>query len=542
MAYRILIADDENKIIELIRKLGHWDELGIEIAAICNNGEEALNRIRELKPDIVLTDVKMPVCGGIQLIEKTIEAGISAHFIVLSGYRHFEYARSAIQLGVVDYLLKPLDEVQLNRTLEKTCRMIDAGRQRDLGSKQLEDYKKQDQRQARMRFLEVLAKGGLAETELPKSNEECNACYKTDFEFELYRCVYLTTNLDSLLGDGESLFSEKIQESLDELFALNYRYLAFTQRKGILLIINYGREKRGDVKQAISALYYSLKNLTEIYGNFLLNIGVSLEKDRVNKLGQAFEEANVAEWGRLILMGDKVLEYDVLKSLPRFEPADMLSAEQEAALSGYIKFFQTEAAGRSFAGLSKNAAQYNDFYPGDMRRFMDYLEALLFSVHASDLSGEELMAVRSELSFRYKKARNFQEVIKEFYLYLEEWLNIKLRLIQGGKNKPVDAAKKYIEAHYPEPLSLEIVADQIHLSPSYFSKLFKLETGKGFSEYLAGRRIEKSKELLLASDDSIRRIASAVGCQDDKYFSKLFKKQVGIKPSEYKRLYTGRAK
>ena len=119
MKYRLVIADDENKIIQLIKQLGHWEELNIEIVDECTNGRTAYESIREKKPDLVLSDIKMPVYDGIELIQKLRDEGIDPFFILLSGYRHFEYARSAIQLNVIDYLLKPIDEEQLNRTLKR---------------------------------------------------------------------------------------------------------------------------------------------------------------------------------------------------------------------------------------------------------------------------------------------------------------------------------------------------------------------------------------------------------------------------------------
>lgn len=537
--YRILIADDEQKILQLILQLGHWEALEMEIVGTCSDGEEALRLIRALQPDIVLTDIKMPLYDGIQLIEKAREAGLDTHFIVLSGFKHFEYARNAIQLGVVDYLLKPLNEDQLNKTLEKTCRLIEAKKQSQSESQQLNDYLTRDRTQAQMKFLEALTLAASGTNTLPASVQECNAQYQTGFSAPLFRCAYLTTNLDNLLGGRESLFSEKMQESFQTLFPEPYCYVSFPQKSGVVLMVNYGIAQRDQVKQGISALYYGLKNLTEIYGNFVLNIGVSLEKDAINQLGDALEEATIAEWARMILMEDKVLAYDVIKGLPRFAITDILPREKELELKGYVKVFQAEGIGRLFAQIAATAAGYHSHYPGDIRGFFTHLEENLFPLHIAESGKTELTDIRNELALHYKRAKGFNECVKVFYVYLEAWLEAKRKQLQERKGRPIDEAQRYVKAHFAEPLYLEMVAEIVHLSPTYFCKLFKMETGVGFSEYLAGVRIEKAKALLLQTKGSIKDIALAVGYQDDKYFSKLFRKQVGIKPSEYKKLYLG---
>ncbi|MGN1019742.1 MAG: response regulator, partial [Aristaeellaceae bacterium] len=117
MKYRVVIADDEAKIIRLIEELGRWEALDIEIVDTCTTGSAALESILQHRPDFVLSDIKMPGLDGLELISRVRGAGAAPLFILISGYRHFEYARTAVALGVMDYLLKPIDEAQLNETL-----------------------------------------------------------------------------------------------------------------------------------------------------------------------------------------------------------------------------------------------------------------------------------------------------------------------------------------------------------------------------------------------------------------------------------------
>lgn len=118
---KVLIADDEPRVAMLVKQLIHWQEQGLECVGLFQDGQSALDAIRQLHPDIVITDIRMPVLSGLELIEKTLESEPQVRFVVISGYRYFEYAQRAIKYGVQDYLLKPIDEEELNRVLGKIC-------------------------------------------------------------------------------------------------------------------------------------------------------------------------------------------------------------------------------------------------------------------------------------------------------------------------------------------------------------------------------------------------------------------------------------
>ncbi len=122
--FKLIIADDEEKICDLIQILGEWNKFGIEVVAVCHDGEDTLNKIRKLQPDIVLTDIEMPEYNGLELIQKVREEQIGCEFILISGYKQFEYAHTALSYGVLDYILKPIDGTVLNRALATACEKI----------------------------------------------------------------------------------------------------------------------------------------------------------------------------------------------------------------------------------------------------------------------------------------------------------------------------------------------------------------------------------------------------------------------------------
>ena len=216
MKYRIIIADDERKILQLIKKLGHWEKLDIEIVDECGNGQEALESILRNHPDIVLSDIKMPVYDGIRLIEKTKEHGEDPFFILLSGYRHFEYARSAIQLNVMDYLLKPIDEAQLNDTLEKVCLRVEQKRKM-VQWKELEAVRVKMQLQP---FWDTVM-WEQDETVWKKSLSSVSACNErlgTEFQEGCFQFVSTMTNLNAMMDQQDSIFNDKVEGFVQRIF------------------------------------------------------------------------------------------------------------------------------------------------------------------------------------------------------------------------------------------------------------------------------------------------------------------------------------
>lgn len=150
--YKVVIIDDEKKICNLIVTLGNWQRYDMQVVDVCYDGEEGLNSIRTHLPDLVLTDVRMPVYDGLELVRQAAELNIPSSFVIISGYKYFEYAYSAFKYGVIDYLLKPIEQDQLNEVLKKVYDMLEARRRQNSTEYQLkqihEDLAQNRRRQA----------------------------------------------------------------------------------------------------------------------------------------------------------------------------------------------------------------------------------------------------------------------------------------------------------------------------------------------------------------------------------------------------------
>ncbi|MDO4274337.1 MAG: response regulator [Eubacteriales bacterium] len=532
MGYRIIISDDEKNVLRLIERLGHWKELDIEIVDCCQDGKTALESILRNKPDLVVSDIKMPVYDGIALIEKVKEQGLDTLFILVSGYRHFEYARNAIQLGVMDYLLKPIDEQQLNETLYKVCRKIDNLRE---NREKVQAYDIQTKQDMMKQFWEVLIRADEIEgAEYLKTEQDCNRVYGTEFNKPCYQVLSMATSLNAMLEHQNSLFSDKVRSFVNVCFAGSATVYYHTTYRGHIIILNFEKDRNADIKDAISVFFCNVRDLRNIYGDFRLNIGCSEVHYDIGTLRDAFIEANAAEWGRLVFLGNSIVEYRQVRYLSGFAQEELISEEEMKQLQECIKFIKQEEASRLFEKIYKRAAALNNANPQDMRRQYWIITWKLLELFEGL---PEYTSMEERFYYAYLEAKNFQDIFKNIYLQIENYILSENEKLEEQHGKVLKIAVSYMKEHYMQAISQEDVAQAANVSSGYLSKLFKKELDIGFSEYLTQIRLDEAMHLLAETNLSIKDITQKVGYPNEKYFFKLFKKNTGIRPTDYRKLY-----
>lgn len=229
--FRAIIVDDEQKICNLIQILGDWNALSINVEAVFSDSENALSFILSHKPDIVITDIKMPVYDGLQLIEHTRAAGIDSAFVIISGYRHFEYAHKAMQFGIVDYLLKPISEEELNQTLKKICQTLKS-KQTAASEKATYDHLLAEKCQGRhFALLKDLSENKVEAENLSTFNDT----YLTDFMYNRCRILLLNTSIPQLHISNAS-FQSKIEDIAQLIFAEHASSFTAAGQEGIFVL------------------------------------------------------------------------------------------------------------------------------------------------------------------------------------------------------------------------------------------------------------------------------------------------------------------
>lgn len=496
----VVIVDDQRLSRAGLIKMIDWEGLGLKLAAECANGREALERIGDTDADLVITDVRMPVMDGLELIEKSKEQYPGIAYIVISGYDDYPYIRKSVQLTVADYLLKPVDAAELNALLGSLVRRLaEQARQAEANL-----------RSWRERFFHFLFEGVYEDDETALLAEFADIGFgESDgrfvaaaFESELDKqavyealatlrdrvavCVLRMRGVYVLVAEAPELTAERVAELLGGLEPELRRIGIGTTACGIAglresagraLDAHAIRASRPDLDGEPPALYERLA--AEAAGLFPLS--AAWEQDWAFHLRQGNRDAALGKLAEL-MRASSAAHPDIASSSCQYV---LLRGARELFEAGFIRepdFLEARRIARTLSGLA----------PLDDKKRQ-----------VGDFFRSRLKAPEGEQSLETRQA--------------------------------VEKAKTYIDAHYCETINLSELAQKSYMSPGYFSALFRQHTGRNFLEYVTGLRMERAKALLAADPDrKIGDVALQCGYQDLKYFRKLFKRHTGITPLGFK--------
>ena len=524
---RVVLADDENKVILLMQKLIDWNTLGYEIVGTANDGLRALELVREKQPDLLITDVRMPGCDGIELIQRAKALQPKLHFIVISGYRKFEYAQNALKYGVEDYLLKPLKQEELTGIL---LRLKDK-----LGQEAVVELQLRKSGERRQELLLEALKSAAERGEPFLNGRQAAAEY--GFRFEGGVCFAALVRVDvagaEQYRDGvEILLRHALEIVRREVGLLADECAAAAGKEGVALLAHLRAYRAVEVKQCFTKIRKEIENQRDLFWNIRATACLG---SRCGALEQAGESMRQALW----LCRDRLChpqpwrdaegETLVLERRYQMDAARKKSFQVAAECLDETRFVQElDESFRALESLEDlNGQMVEDW-------FRQVVEACLYGMRQS---GEIRERFHEELEEDFWLCGNMREV----YRLLGQAIRGEIRRLGEEKSlremRPITEAKRYIQQHYQEALRLEDVSSAVGFNATYFSTLFKKETGQNFMDYLTELRISKSKELLCADELSVQDVAEQVGYRDLKYFSRLFKKVTGVSPSDYKKLY-----
>ncbi len=539
--YKAVIVDDERKICSLILELGDWKRFQIEIAQICSDGGEALEAICRIRPDIVLTDVRMPVYDGLELIRLVSEKGLHPAFIIISGYKYFEYAYSAFKYGVIDYLLKPIDQTQLNEVLEKTCRILEQQERYAAAENELKRLSHHIELNNRRKMFEDLFDRG--ET-FPGTPEELLSVYQKSFPYDCFRVFLLKMNRDLESVDNYPL-AEKLQDAVKKIFPgvseerpdPAVKVCMETVHAGMAVILNFPEEETGRIRGLLQTLLLDLLDVAELFGNSWLSFGLGPTVTGLKDLPQSARAAEKMESAKLVLGTNRILDAEEAH-FSRLTVEQVFTEADRRNLKNAIETLNTGALEEWMTKMQQRVDKRPPLAPD-----------VAFGLR--DAAYEEFAVCARAFHFKEEDFRKFEEGwqketgaatgIPELFHCMSKKITDQMELWridrESEEKLPIRLAKAYIEEHYGETVTLEQVAEEVGLSAAYFSTQFRRVEGFTFSEYLISVRMEAAKELLSSTNMTNYEIASRIGYADEKYFAKVFKKEVGIRPAEYRKLY-----
>lgn len=503
---KILIIDDELLLRNGIKYLCNWEEYGFTIAGEASNGIEGLRLIESVKPDIVITDILMSAMDGIELTEKIKEQYPWIHIIILSSYDNFDYVKSLFKLGVDDYLLKPaLEKEALLKLLKKLKNHTSSPATFHASSSQT---------------LKELIHGASMDTNSIMQrfqDAHINFVPKADY---ILLC-------GSILGN-QTFFSYEKQLSVPLAEEFNsYRRAVCISDQGYLCILLQlkNSEKQLDTNQ----LYTFVQKLKTILSISVIFSISKIFSDITTTSAQYDSCATLLEYS--FYFPDKpFIFFRDIKSHPLDFPYQQLKKS--------IDPLNLSAAYNILVQYIKNAVR---FPSTDVFTLKKQIENALYSIiQALTSAGFQTSSINFEKVKYFKKidtSENYkilESILKEFFTYLEEIVD------NETQKRELDLffqIQDYIAGNYQMDLKLSDIAQIFHINYTYLSTLFFQKTNQHFSDYLNQIRIEQSKRLLQTENLTIQQIGEKTGFINQGYFSKIFKRYVGISPKEYQKIY-----
>ncbi|AGT33538.1 AraC family transcriptional regulator [Geobacillus genomosp. 3] len=507
---KVAIVDDEALERKALRKMINDRLPHVEVVAEGANGREAIDIAKQYRPDVMLIDIKMPGLDGLQAIEAIRQAGLDLEFVIVSAFDLFDYAKQAMRFGVKEYLLKPSRKDEVISALERVSREVAARRQHEENNRQLQEQIRRLQTLVENEWLSVLMTEDVSADEWER--------WKELLPFSIASGMFMVIQFPDAERADE--WKSWVDKQLSEQASSRYLLGRLAGRRLPVLFFRSPAEGEPAWKPIIQALALDLARQFSARCGDVLYIGLGSPVLRLDQLRSSYYEALSA-----------ALYY----------------AERQKAQVGFLP---AEAA-RAGRGIEREKQLFEALRLGDIGQArvdcLAYIDELAssYSLAAAGRKAEEtfvwLGRLLSELGIHYERTASFSSCRSASELKraaLDELGRIAADLDawrQQQAHGKLGKAKDYIDRHYAEPLTLDDVAEYIGMSPYYFSKLFKEHFGVTFIDYVTNVRIERAREALAHTDQSLKEICFSVGYNDPNYFSRVFKKQTGLSPSEYRK-------
>jgi two-component system response regulator YesN len=533
--YRALIVDDEPIIIESLGVAIPWDEWNVEIVGGARNGFEALELIRAHRPQLILTDVRMPGMNGIDLMREAAPCyaeGEHPAFIVLSGYAEFDYARQAIQCGARGYLLKPIDHEELGRLVASLVEELDRARfrrQRDSVLKRRLDELSQI---AREHLIALRIHGEMSGPPAPVDVPELD---------ESYRLYLVAMDNHARMRKEWSpkdrrLWYYAVDNVLREWTRDNGGFVAFSHQEGEWVALF-----PGDDPETAAARGRDMIDKLDRLLHLSCSVGISAPHATIGRLPDAYRSARRAMMERLYHGRKQVLlDREGTQDEPGRPDAVAVRVGKayphhlEKRLLHGLQTLDMKALDEALAALSAELRASPS--AETVNRVLREL-SIVVSRYAEEVLGLGEDAAWPDLTERVEECDTLEEKVETIRAYVtakcREWTE-SAPSREREHERLIAGAIRYMQEHYRRDLGLEEVSDAVGLSYSHFSMLFREKTGMTFLEYLTRLRMEKACDLLRNTRMKVYQIAPMVGYQEPKYFMQVFKRTVGMTPSEYR--------
>lgn len=536
MMLKVMIIDDELYFREALKVSIPWNDLGFDVCAEAKNGKDALEKALKLNPDIMLVDINMPIMDGLEFVRNVNEKGINSKIIILTGHNEFNYAKQAVQLGVNNYLLKPVDDDELIESLLETKKIIEKEKSLKVEVGRLRQQVKESLPLLRDKLLNELIQGSIIrrKDETMKRMEYLNI----NMFSEHYQVVAIELEYEESHGwndEDKQLWKFAVSNIAGEVLTEQYVFdICHDAEDRICIIIGTNEAEDGsDINPLLYSRLELIRNAVQKHLGFTISIGAGNVKNDLFDIHASYKEAIVALKNKLTVGKNKVISYSTVSD-------------------SVIKRNLFTGEHRSLLLLNLRTA--------DEAEVQKLVKQMFIDMHCENVHHEILLVVCIELvavcleyivevglSLKDILPNNRLSIIEELQSKgsideMEAWIleiyrhtmELTKRSKSSKVSKLIDEVKNYISENYQnDSLSIDEIASKLFVNYAHLCFIFKRDTGVTINEYLTELRIKKSKELFDNGSTLVLDVASKVGYADANYFGKCFKKFYGLAPSKY---------
>lgn len=524
--YTVLLVDDEEEMIRSMMKKIEWESLGFQVVGYAENGVKALELVEEFNPDVVMTDIKMPYMDGLELSRNLNKSHPSTRILIFTGFDEFEYAKEAVRLEIDEYILKPVNSSELTEIMVRLKETLDKERGEIRSIEALRHHYEESLPFIHANFFSALLQGRISESDIPQYIKDYEIVFERPF---LCALVIHTSTTHVPEGVNSRQLAASVVKLAMEKLGEKWQARQFSYLDDYVLIAQLQKETK------VSELTDDFERFSAVAKRLLgatVTVGIGEVCDNISSLAHSYEGAltavsyraiygsscaiNISEVAPSDSVVDYGLEAELSELLSRLRLGDKVSIRD--AITKYVKGISSKGTSLNrhhiyimelISSLSRFVNNYNITIPG----FSDDFPKLYTKLSAMD--PEALGIWMEKICFEIN--------------------DILIKGLSSSTKSFVEKAKEYIRDNYSNPeLSLELICGEIGLSQSYFSTVFKRETGSSFISYLTDYRMQKAVKFLIEDNEKSYIIAEKVGYQDANYFSYVFKRKFGMSPSKYR--------
>ncbi|MDF2645527.1 MAG: two component transcriptional regulator, AraC family [Paenibacillus sp.] len=539
--YRLLLIDDEVSTRTGLRDFFDWSSYGIEVVGEAADGVSGLELALSLKPDIVLTDVKMPKMNGIELAKRLREHDEDVKIVFISGYDDVDYLKSALQMDAIDYIFKPIERKEISAVFEKVVKIADFEKQQQDLFHRLNAKLQMSMPLLREKFFLRLLEEGIRNTaELERQIEFLELALPLE---AVYCAIAINIDeqeimLESLSQREVELTSFSIQNICQEIVSRYMQGYVFEYRKGVFAILLCMQDETGKdtLFEMLSDVKMKLDDFLHKLANISVSIGVGTSVQKLGEVSVSYAHAEDALHQKLFLGKNQLILVDQLETPGEWDYrsvrrrvdklSSLLKAADEAMILDYMDCL--------FGELSQNRRVTTKFCRTICLDLILVTTQFLLEI---DVLNEELESSEEAVREKITKLETIQDMNSEVKSYIQ----LACRFIAEKKNKKsrnvIERIKSVIESRFSENLTISEISKEVHLTTTYVCLIFKQETGFTLNDYITKIRMERAIELLKNPTNKLHDICYAIGYTEPGYLSKMFKKYTGLSPSEYRNMH-----